>query len=364
MARSDVEQPIVKLARLLVVSLASFAAQFAAQFARVAHAHTPQHPPVMALPEHWMFVDAQLQTIGAAQHGGRWELWGSAQTPFERVAYVCTSRTMRCYAVSAIERCDPQQQQQQQQLCSPDYVRVRFGGAPIRWRSDGVIERIEEQQQPPPRPVEPPRGERGEGCDGEHWVWAAHVNVGVEFAWDAISPRLGAVFSPGFRRFAANGEYRERITGVMGECYGYGPAHADAPFAALVGTEYGVDFRGHILGAFVAGEAVLGIGGIVPVGRVQLRRWRLPSVLGVLMPEVGYQMRSIPADPMGPRAGKTDTLWSLYLRPAGWSVGYTFARNPQLIVTFDAAPVFAVPLSGQAFSLGFSSFVSLEMNAW
>ena len=322
-----------------------------------AHAHTPREQPVMMAPERWMLVDAQLRALTWAQQTGPWEAISEASAPIERVAYVCSDRALRCFAVTSIERCDPQQQP-----CSAETIRVRFGGAPVRWRSDGVIQRIEER--PPPDVNVTPPSARGEGCDGEDWVWAAHVTAGVEFAWDPISARLGAVFSPGLRRLAANGAHRERITGVRGECGEYGPAHAEGTFAAVIGTEYGVDFRGHILGAFVPGEAAVGVGGIVPIGRVQLRRWRLPSVLGALLPEVGYQMRAVSADPMGPRAGKSDTLWALYLRPAGWAVSYVFARRPEVSVTLDAAPVFAVPLSGQAFSLGFSAWISLEMSAW
>lgn len=75
-------------------------------------------------------------------------------------------------------------------------------------------------------------------------------------------------------------------------------------------------------------------------------------------------MYSRPADTMGPMRGRNLTDDWVYLRPAGWSVGYLFARYPRLSVTLDVAPIFAIPLGAQSFEMSFSTFVAFEGSMW
>jgi hypothetical protein len=67
---------------------------------------------------------------------------------------------------------------------------------------------------------------------------------------------------------------------------------------------------------------------------------------------------------MGATPARDATDWWLMLRPAGWAVGYVFVQYPRASVTVDAAPVFAVPLSGQRFEMGFSATAMLEVTMW
>ncbi len=216
----------------------------------------------------------------------------------------------------------------------------------------------EQQWSPPPRPQQEPR----DPCANRpvEREWAGHVTLGPEFALSGLEPRMGVLLSPGFRRVVARDPRSQ-----SDPCSDRSSSLDAIPFSRVIGTEFGMDFRARVQWRLANPGGLVALLSAAPIGRIVLGgRWRVPSILGALVPEVGYQMSSYRVPAMGATPARNATDWWLFLRPAGWAVGYVFAQYPRASVTVDAAPVFAVPLSGQRFEMGFSATVMLEATMW
>lgn len=109
-----------------------------------------------------------------------------------------------------------------------------------------------------------------------------------------------------------------------------------------------------------------GAGGIVPVGRIYVAggRIRLPSILGLLLPEVGYRMRTQSYDELGNRLSRTSTNFTLYLRPAGFNIAYLFAPEPRFALELNIAPWIDIAFHGTPAQVGFSAFVQINAGMW
>lgn len=276
----------------------------------------------------------------------------------QRVAYVCWRDREECRPVTGIVSCVEAASQWSYQCPGPSGLLFRFGDSARPW--EWALRQRRTIAQPPPvetpAPVDP--------CAGRavSRAWAAHVIAGPEFAMLGADPRLGFVIAPGFRRTIAADPYANRDGGD--ECAAREPSLDRVEHSRWLGTEFGFDFRGRVHWRFADPRGTHIHVGVAPIARLTLGRWRLPSILGALVPEVGVEMYSRPADPTGPMRGRNLTDYWLYLRPAGWSVGYLFARYPRLSVTLDVAPIFAIPLGAQRFEMSFSTFVAFEGSMW
>jgi hypothetical protein len=322
--------------------------------ARGANAHQP--PPDWTTdpsPTPVTLMDAQGQTMGSATAYPDSIAVPTSAVDVQRVAFACWAPQL-CRRVIEVLSCRAVNPNPQR-ACAEGTSALRLGPTYEQQRQPVFVPQWTPPNDAPPLPRDP--------CANRpiQREWAGHVTAGPEFAMIGLDPRMGVMLAPGFRRVVSRNPYRVE----NGPCAGVRPTLDDIPFSRVIGTEFGMDFRARVHWRLASPGGIVGGISAAPIGRIVLgERWRVPSILGALVPEVGYQMSSYRVEAVGAMAARDVTTWWLMLRPAGWAVGYVFAKYPRASVTVDAAPVFAVPLSGQRFELGFSATVMLEVTMW
>lgn len=318
-----------------------FLGSFAIQSGNV-FAHTPPRrdwAPLAML----RIEDAQHEPIAQAAAGGTYVLVHRMMLHDRQPAFVCAAPG-RCGVVTAVIDCT--QSNQQTPGCPQGMLWIQHTPIPP------LV-----QQQPPPMVV-PSEYDPCHDRRNEPWEHGLAVSIGPSFAIHDGRPQFGFTFAPGYRRFVPNSEPNHWRTP---QCSDPTPFYRNEFGGVFFGTELGFDLRGHIHWSLPASTSeVSGSVGFAPIMRLVVARGRLriPSILGLFMPEIGVRSRSIKYDETGARVMGSPSQSSLYLRPAGLSIAYLFAAHPVLGIDLSAAPWVEIPLSGQPVNVGFS--VSLQ----
>ena len=310
-----------------------------------ASAHQPPHRYPMSV-QLVRIENAQHEVIALAAQGApsllvyRQSLRG--QTP----VFVCAAPG-RCGQVTAVIDCA--QTNEQIAGCGPTMLWIQH--TPI----------LAEVVVPQPPMVQPSLYDPCTQRPNEPWEHGAAVSLGPSFAIHDGRPQFGFTFAPGYRRFVPHSQPNSWRNP---ECADSTPYYRHERGGAWIGTELGVDFRGHIHWSFPSNTSeVSGSIGIAPIMRLLVAggHLRIPSILGLLVPEVGVRTRSVKYDQAGARLRGSNSESSLYLRPAGLSIAYLFSGHPVLGAELSAAPWVEIPFNGQPVNVGFS--VSLQFVA-
>lgn len=284
-----------------------------------------------------------LETEGQPNH----PLWVPESELRERTpAYLCFIGYL-CTPVTTIERCerreDPYQDQDQNQHCPDRAIRLYHGQLVVA----------------PPSPPPP--------CDTRvNSRPALGVLLGVGASMGSLDgqPHGGLDFTLGTRRFIppASDELKH-----ANRCDNPEPNLAHVYGGAWLGSEIGTSLRGSMHWSMARGVNEFSGGvAIAPIARITVAEGavRLPSVLGLFLPEIGFRMRSRTFDAAGSLLTTPHPEWSITIRPAGLTIGYVFAQLPVASIELQLSPSLEIPLNGQPVRAGFLATAWFSVLAW
>jgi hypothetical protein len=310
-----------------------------------ASAH-PQQPVLPLRPESAIVTDSQHAQIAVATVWRGNVLVSSTDLHGRIPAWLCFAPGS-CMPIQSVTACEQMQ-------------------SPVVGCEQGLLLlMLRNTTAPPPPPPPPPPTVLFDPCDSTPvpaTISAAAVTIGPEAARLDGMAQLGFTISPGYRRLIAP----NRPPTADG-CFAPTPPIARLRGGPWLGSEYGFDVRAHVLWSLPAStSAVSAIVGIAPIGRLLVAngRLRIPSILGLIVPEVGYRLVTRKYDGTGALLSHPVSEWSLFFRPAGMSIGVVLAREPLLSIDLNVAPWIEVPLSGQQWTMGMSASALLSAAAW
>jgi len=301
--------------------------------------------------------DAQRRVVGYAQRSAQ-GFWITQEVAQRSIAWVC-SDAQTCAPVLRLMPCVESQQLDTSavmygaQACPSGGVRIEPGP----WQSWAPVVVVTQ-------PVIPPiEYDRCAGLSPSEWTHAGGAAANFAVGYFDGGVWLGGTVVNSYRRHAI--AYTDSAIEAHSGCDDRSPRGFVG--GRLLGSEFGFDVRGQVLSRLGAPATDMhSLIGVAPIAKSYFARGRLrlPSLLGLFLPEVGWAFRSRSYDENGVRSSRSRSSNALYVRAAGWTASWVFARYPTLSLDVTVAPWIELPLNGQPLLWGASASVGLSFVAW